>query len=108
MTDLMIILLHEALCMALFYSVFCRAVRSSKHVRLDVRVAFFALGLVACIGMAAPLVWGLVPSLFGLLLLGSVVIVQLVTAHHWRDGVPDRFYKAGRAPGKRRIGGHIA
>lgn len=92
------ILIHELLCAALFYSVFCRAVRSCESVRADVRFAFFVLGVVACAGMAAPLVWGLVPDPFGLALLGAITIVQLVTAHHWSAGVPDRFYKPGCVP----------
>lgn len=97
-----LVVIHEALCVALFYSVFCRAVRSCEKVRADVRFAFFLLGLVACVGMAAPLVWGLVPDLFGLALLAAMSIVQLVTAHHWAAGVPDRFYKPECAPRRRR------
>lgn len=107
-----LVLIHELLCAALFYSVFCRAVRSSEQVRADVRFAFFLLGLVACVGMAAPLVWGLVPDLFGLAALAAMTIVQLVTARHWSEGVPDRFYKPGCAPRRRRasdIGGcHVS
>ena len=93
---------HEALCLALFYSVFCRCVRSSDKVRTSVRLAFVFLGLVACAGMVAPLVWGVVPDLFSLSLLAAITVVQLVTAHYWRAGVPDRFYKPGCAPRRRR------
>jgi len=104
--SLLMIVIHEALCAALFYSVFCRAVRSSELVRADVRFAFFLLGLVACVGMAAPLVWGLVPDLFGLAALAAMTVVQLVTAHHWSAGVPDRFYKPGCVPRCRRATDH--
>jgi hypothetical protein len=97
-----ILIVHELLCAALFYSVFFRACRACEKVRTDVRLAFVALGLVACAGMAAPLVWGLVPDLFGLVLLAAMVIVQLVTSHHWTAGVPDRFYKPGCVPRRRR------
>lgn len=96
------LILHEVLCLALFYSVFCRAVRSCEKVRTDVRFAFFLLGLVACAGMAAPIAWLFVPTGFDLLLLMAITVVQLVTAHHWTAGVPDRFYKPGCAPRQRR------
>lgn len=102
MTIDFMILIHELLCAALFYSVFCRAVRSCGSVRADIRFAFFLLGIVSCAGMAAPLVWGLIPDPFGLALLAAITVVQLVTAHHWSAGVPDRFYKPGCAPRKRR------
>jgi len=102
MTPNTLILIHELLCLALFYSVFCRAVRTCTRVRADVRLAFVALGVVACVGMAAPLAWGMVPSLFGLALLAAVALVQLVTAHYWQSGVPDRFYKPECRPHGRR------
>lgn len=106
MTGHSILILHELLCVALFYSVFFRAVKSCEKVRTDVRIAFVVLGLVASLGMAAPLVWGLVPDLFGLALLAAMTAVQLVTSKHWSTGVPDRFYKPGCAPRQRRASDH--
>lgn len=97
-----ILIIHEMLCIALFYSVFCRAVRSCEKVRADVRFAFFLLGIVACVGMAAPLTWHFIPDLFTLALMAAVTVVQLVTAQHWAAGVHDRFYKTGHAPRQRR------
>ena len=88
------VLSHEVLCGTLFYSVFFRAVRSSCNVSLDVRFAFFVLGIVACIGMAAPLAWGFVPCAFELSLLAAIVAVQIVTARHWATAVPSRFCRA--------------
>lgn len=108
MAEHSILILHELLCAALFYSVFFRAVKSCEKVRADVRIAFVVLGVVACLGMAAPLVWGLVPDLFGLALLAAMTGVQLVTSHHWATGVPDRFYKQGCAPRHRRASDHTA
>lgn len=97
-----VLITHELLCLALLYSVFCRAVHSCEKVRTDVRFAFFLLGIVACAGMAAPLTWHFIPDLFTLALLAAMTGVQLVTAHHWAAGVPDRFYKPGQAPRARR------
>jgi hypothetical protein len=94
-------IIHELLCAALFYSVFCRAVRSCEKVRTDVRFSFFLLGVVACAGMAAPLVWQFRPSGFTSALLAAVTLVQVVTAKHWDKGVPDRFIKPGQCPVKR-------
>lgn len=96
------LILHEALCAAIFYSVFCRSVKSCGKVRADVRLAFLLLGTVASVGMAAPLVWGLIPDLFGLSILAAITVVQLVTARHWSAGVPDKFYRPEHMPRKRR------
>ena len=93
---------HEILCAALFYSVFGRAVKSCAKVRTDVRVAFFALGLIACIGMAAPLAWGFIPSPLFLALLAAIVAVQLTTSRHWANGVPSMFIKPEHVPRMRR------
>lgn len=93
---------HEVLCAVLFYSVFRRAVKSCEKVRTDVRLAFFCLGLVSCIGMAAPLAWGFVPDAFCLALLAAIVAVQIVTSLHWSAGVPERFLKPEHAPRTRR------
>lgn len=97
-----IVLIHELLCVLLFYTVFCRAVKTNERVRSDIRFAFFLLGLVACGGMAAPIAWGFVPDLFSLSLLAGVALVQVVTTYHWRHGVPDRYYLPGAAPRNRR------
>lgn len=101
MNNLMLIA-HELLCLLLIYTVFCRAVRTDHTVRVDVRLSFFLLGVVACFGVPAPLIWGLIPNTFTLLLLAGVTIVQISTARHWVDGVPHVFYKPECAPRRRR------
>lgn len=86
--------LHMALAAALFYTVFCRAVRLSGETHLDVRLAFFALGLVACLAMAWPFYRpGWSPDLLHLVLLAGIDAVQIVTARYWCNGVPSRFLK---------------
>lgn len=91
---------HEVLCLMLFYSCFCRAVKSDTRVHMDVRLAFNMLGGVACWGMAAPLM-GHEPGSFSLSLLGAIVYTQWVTASHWSDGVPVRFMKLEHQPKRR-------
>lgn len=90
-----LLVVHTALCVALWYSVFCRAVRSDRTVRLDVRLSMFLLGAVALLLVLAPFRWGWQPDGFTVLLLLAIVVVQGVTAAHWRHGVPDAFVKPG-------------
>jgi len=85
---------HEMLCAALFFTVFCRAVKTDSTIKADVRFAFFVLGIVSCMGMAAPLAWAYQPDLMDLALLAAVVLVQAVTAHHWQHEVPHQFVKS--------------
>lgn len=87
------LVLHVLLCASLWYSVFCRAVREDKHVKVVVRLAFALLGMAALCAMVAPLVWGWRPDPVTLLLVLSMVVVQFVTAAHWRGGVPQQYVK---------------
>lgn len=96
------LILHESLCAIIFLSVFFRGVKSSEKVRADVRMVFFLLGAVACIGMAAPFVWGLILDPFWLALLAAVAAVEIVTARHWFASVPHQFYRPECAPRLRR------
>ena len=89
------VLLHEILCLTLFYGAFCRLVRVNPHTRRSVRVAFFLIGAAACAGIVQPLRAFWKPSGFELLLLLSIVAVQLATARNWRHGVPEKFLKKG-------------
>lgn len=105
---------HEVLCIALFYTVFCRSVSTSAKVKADVRFAFFVLGVVACMGMVAPVAWAYEPHPFALALLAAVVLVQIITAHHWSNGVPEQFVQTRYRARRRRAtdftdtGGHHA
>lgn len=100
--DDVLLIAHELLCAALFWTVFQRSVSCCARVRVAVRMAFFGLGLVACAGMAAPLAWHYVPDAFTVALQIAVCAVEYVTAHYWAAGVPDPFYKPGCAPRRRR------
>lgn len=81
----------EVLAAALFYSCFCRAAFTNKrNTRRDVRWVFTYLGVMSLLCVLAPL-WGYEPDGFTTALLGAIALVQLVTAHHWRRGVPAQF-----------------
>lgn len=91
----MMVILHELLCAALFYSIFCRSVHTSCNTtRLSVRLAIWAIGIVACVGMAAPIAWGWHPDWFTMLLLATICGTQFVFASVWSNGVPAQFRKA--------------
>lgn len=92
---------HLLLCAALFFTCFCRAVRSDCRVDVGVRVAFNALGAVACWGMAAPLT-GWQPDAWSLAILAAIVYTQWITARHWSHGVPEQFIRPGYRPTRRR------
>lgn len=83
--------IHELLSIALFYTCFCRAVKTNKTVKKDVLAAFWLLGCVACVAMFAPLVFGWRPDLMSVALLAGINIVQIVTSAHWKDGIPKEF-----------------
>ena len=93
------IIAHELLCIALFYSVFCRAVRMDRSTRTGIRHVLMVLGAVAAAGIAVPVRWpAWQPDWFTLALLASITAVQLVTAWHWTQGVPERFVKTPKGP----------
>lgn len=83
--------LHEFLSFALFYTCFCRAVKTDRRVRKDVLAAFWLLGTVSIVAMFAPLAFQWRPDFMSLALILSILIVQLVTAAHWRHGIPREF-----------------
>lgn len=91
--DLALTLAHEALSLALFYSVFCRAVRMDCRARRDVRLVFWLLGIAAIAAIAAPIQPGWRPDGLTLILLAAFALVQIVTARYWCNGVPSRFIK---------------
>lgn len=89
----MMLAIHLIFCSILFWSVFCRSVTMTGDAKLDIRFAFFMLGVAAVAGMAAPWAWGFAPTGYTLTLLGSVALVQVTTAKHWTGGVPPDFVK---------------
>lgn len=92
------ILLHEILCVLALYGAFCRLVQVNHQTLVSIRFAFFLIGFAACAGIAQPLQAGWAPTVFELSLLLAVVTMQLVTAHRWRDGVPEKFQLQKEAP----------
>lgn len=94
-----LLIAHELACAALFFSVFCRMLKTSTRTRVPVRMAFWLLGTVAVAGMAWPVLGWPLPW-FGVLLCLAIVVVQSVTAYYWSRGVPRQFIKGGAAYGQ--------
>jgi multisubunit Na+/H+ antiporter MnhG subunit len=70
----------EVLCLALLWTVFCRSVHITKAVRLEIRLAVFAVGLAALFGLGAP-AYGWVPDLVVMVIVLAFVLQQLALAH---------------------------
>jgi len=97
------LIVWEVLCLALFYSVFCRSVRTSHTTKIDVRIAIFCMGVASLVGLGAP-VYGWEPDWIVLMLLFSIVLMQIVTATHWVNKVPDDFVMSRFQRRRRRSG----
>ena len=90
----MLLTIHEALCIALFYTCFCRAVHTSKNnTKTGIRLVIWLLGMAACMGFVWPIYRGWQPDEFSLFLLFSVTVGQMVFAGLWANGVPDAYRK---------------
>lgn len=98
---MMILIFWQLLCIALFWSVFCRSVWTTPTTRIEIRLALLAVGLSALVGMAAPL-YGWLPDLVTMIIVGAIVIMQTVMAQLWRHGVPHQFVQDAHKPMGRR------
>lgn len=87
------------------WSCFCRLQKTGRSTRADVRWAIWFLGVAAgsvLLAPVAPLLWHGIdwpawttPLWTWLLLLLAATLVQIITARHWRGGVPRNFMKEG-------------
>ena len=92
--QLLQLVLFQAFAVLLVYSCYCRATRISKqNTQRPIRWAFTTLGVVGSLCMFAPLIAAYQPDGLTTALLGAITLTQLVTAHHWRAGVPPPFRK---------------
>lgn len=97
------LIVWEVLCVALFWSVFCRSVRTNKTTRLNFRLALLLVGLGSLLGFGAPL-YGWQPDSVTMIIVLSVVCMQVVTAAYWGHGVPERFVDSQFLERNRRSG----
>lgn len=84
-------------CAALFYTCFCRIVRTDTQTEVAVRLAFCVLASAAAacglapFGVLAPCLPAQVPTIAQIFITLAIVLVQALTARFWRDGVPVHF-----------------
>jgi hypothetical protein len=98
-----LIYINTTLCAALFWTCFCRIVRTDTQTHWPVRLAFVVLASAAAACGVAP--WGVLapclpastPGPAQLLITGAMVLVQALTARYWRDGVPCHFQRETRS-----------
>lgn len=78
-------------CGAIFWSAFCRLVMMTPGTKRRVRAMFVLLGGAAGFGIASVLFGGHVPDLIEVVMTGSYAAVLVVSAVHWRRGVPREY-----------------
>lgn len=92
-----LVVVHYLAALALLWSCFCRFTHTSRHrTRVSIRLAFGGLSSVAVACLVAPLIpaytggrW--LPDTMHVAMLISITGVQIVTAWHWKRGVPPQF-----------------
>ena len=87
------IYINTVLCAMLFYTCFCRLVRTNRETHSSIRAAFVLLATAAAWCLFEPLSNGVSPHASQLLIEGAMVVVQALTAKYWRDGVPEHFQR---------------
>lgn len=80
--------IHTAICVALFWSCFCRLVRTDDDTYPAVRLGFAALGAAALASAVAPWAWDTPTSWPSTALAAGMLLAQGATAKFWRVGVP--------------------
>lgn len=92
-----IVYINALVCAGLFYTCFCRMVRTDTQTEVAVRVAFCLLAAaaaacgVAPFGVLAPCLPAQAPTAAQICITLAMVLVQALTARFWRDGVPAHF-----------------
>ncbi len=91
--DDILLTIHEVLSVLLLYSCFCRSVKMSQATtEREIRLAFWALSIVAVISVFGP-IRGWRPDFMHIILLIAFTTVQFSTAKFWRYSIPAAFRK---------------
>lgn len=102
---LFLLVLQTLLALGLAASCVCRLVKMDAQTIREIRLAFWFEALAALLVLGAPampILWhqfcqwspGTTPTFIWLLLLLAGLFVQIVTARHWRAGVPRHFMES--------------
>lgn len=84
---------YTALCAGVFWSCFCRLVRTNGTTHSVVRLGFWVLGAAALAGALSPWIWAVRASWPAVGMAAGMLILQAFTASQWRDGVPAQFQR---------------
>lgn len=81
-------LINTPLCLALFWTSFCRLVHTDESTYLSVRTGLWLVAASALAAAVAPWVWEVRFQWFSVAIAASVLVLQLSTSRFWRSGVP--------------------
>lgn len=84
-------MMHTGLCLALFWTSFCRITRTDSGTLAIVRGALSALAGASLVGAAMPWFWGAQVSWQEVAAICVALVAQLATSGDWRSGVPQYF-----------------
>lgn len=87
------LVVYEIVCVALFYTCFCRSVRTDKDTITGVRLAFWGVASVTLFCAWLPTTGFFVVNWVDIAMPAAMLVVQLATAKHWRHGVPSAFQR---------------
>lgn len=87
------IYVNTVLCCMLFYTCFCRLVRTSGETHVPIRLAFVVLASAAAYCLFEPIKTGHMPTQTQIVIEGAMAMVQGLTARYWREGVPAHFQR---------------
>jgi hypothetical protein len=83
--------LYLVACGAIFWSAFCRLVLMHGATQKRVRAGFVLLGGAAGFGVASALFGGHEPDAIEVMMTASYAVVLVISAAHWRRGVPTEY-----------------
>lgn len=90
---MMLNVVYTALCAGIFWSCFCRLVRTNEHTHAVARAGFWVLGAASLSGAVAPWLWDTKSDWPHVAQAAGILILQAYTSRYWRRGVPPQFQK---------------
>jgi hypothetical protein len=83
--------LNLAACAAVWYSVFCRGVKSDGKVHPEIRRAFVLLSMAAFVAGVIPFVYPRIIIAAPMILAVAITNLQHATGKFWHRGTPEQF-----------------
>ncbi len=86
-----LLVLHAAICAAVWWSIFCRAAKSDRTIHRSVRSAFTLLSFAVFYAATAPFIDAREVLSSQIVLAASIGLLQMVTSRFWKHGTPPQF-----------------